>query len=364
MLLAFPFLRSLPSLASLAKSFAAPVIGLAALGLGACVVDPHPLVAWPPPVAEPAPAKEQAAAAEKQKASLSQLIARAHQGMSGAYNQHDAERFASFFADDAAAIFFGLPDAHGRAEIAAGMKRALSAVADAKTLDVRTFEKGNVQVVESVVRATMTGDFMGIKATKKSVGDRRVAIAWFNDDGLVSRWHEYADMPGMIAQMKGAKDAPPVPEFPDDDADDHVATDTGDEDKLAGWFNGVNDAYNQDDPRAVDALDGPEGEATLYFFGGKSISGKALSAFHVDFVKAFPKAKFAVDSAWGIDGFVVAERTMTATHKGPFGDLPASNREVTTHFAEVIQPGDGGKIARTWSYGNLGELTAPAKKTK
>jgi predicted ester cyclase len=206
---------------------------------------------------------------------------------------------------------------------------------------------------------------MGIKATKKPVGDRRIAIAWFNDDGTVSRWHEYADVPGMVAQMKGAKDAPAIPAFPDDDdADDHAASDTREEDKLAGWFTSVNDAFNQDDAKAIGALDAPDAEATLYFFGGKSVSGKGLSAFHVDFVKAFPRAQFAVQSAWGIDGFVVVERTMTATHKGPFGDMPASNREVTTHFAEVIQPGDDGKIERTWSYGNLAELTAAAKKTK
>ena len=33
----------------------------------------------------------------------------------------------------------------------------------------------------------MTGDMMGMKATGKPVGQMRLHVYWFNDDGLVER---------------------------------------------------------------------------------------------------------------------------------------------------------------------------------
>ncbi len=339
----------------------AVLVAVFALALGACGADPLPPEAWPPPVAEPVPSPPASAnsSGPVPKPTFAETVARTHRGVNDAFNTHDAQKFASYLTEDASVVFAGLPAVHGRAEVAAGLKRLFDALADARTADVRTFETESVQIVEFVVQGTMTGDFMGMKATKNAVGNRSVAIAWFDDEGLVSQWHEYADLPGMLAQMRGAKDAPPVAAWPSGAPEEHAARGTSDEEKLADWFVSTNEVFNKGDPKAVAAVSAQDADATLFFFGGKALKGKDVAAFHASFGKAFPNARFDVDNAWGVDGFAIAERTVTATQKTRFGSIPASNGEVILHLVDIWRP-DGDKIGRSWAYGNLAELATQA----
>jgi predicted ester cyclase len=326
-----------------------------------------PLVAPPPPTAEPVappPAAQADAEAGPAKPSLTELMAKAHAGMNEALDAHDADKFAAFLAEDVTVSVPGTPDIHGRAAVAASMKSIFAALGDLKVADVRTFVKGNVQITDFVLDATMTGDFMGIKATKKPIGGRRIVIAWFDDAGLVTKWHEYVDLAGTIAQMKGAKDAPAVPPMPSAPVEAHVAKGSRDEDDQVDWFARVNDAFNTGDPKAVDVLVAPDAEATVYLLGGKAMKAKEVTAFDADLSRAFSKPKYAVDGVWAIDGFVVTERTLTGTHKARFGSVPPSNKEVTVHLAEVLLPGADGKIQKAWTYGNLGEIAAPPPPAK
>jgi hypothetical protein len=61
-----------------------------------------------------------------------------------------------------------------------------------------------------------------------------------------------------------------------------------------------------------------------------------------------PGAQFALLNSWGVDGFVVAERTIT-TKKG------------TMHIGEVLQPNAEGKVQHGWVFGNPAEMM-PAPK--
>jgi predicted ester cyclase len=173
--------------------------------------------------------------------------------------------------------------------------------------------------------------------------------------------------------MKGAKDAPGIPPLPGKRAEAHVgdpppvAPDAGksddddkDESKIdPGWVQTLNDAYSKGDPKAVAALESDKADATLYFLGGKTVSGKALADFHAEFAKAFPDAKFTVDDSWVVDNFVIAQRTLTGTQKTRFGGVAPSKKPVTLHLAEVYALGDDGKVQHTWSYADLSELVPP-----
>jgi predicted ester cyclase len=322
---------------------------------------PPPQAPPPPPVAPapPPPAPTAETPPPPPKPALADLVGATMKNLGDAFNAHDSQKFAANFAADAVNTDVGFGDAHGRDEIAKAIQGFFDACSDAKGMPAHVWAKGNTVATDLVVSGTMTGDFMGMKATKKPVGRHQLIISTFNDDGLVSQQHIYGDGPGMMAQMKGAKEAPPVPDMPAA-TDMHWAKNTPDEDKLVDWAKGLNDAFNKDDAKALGATMASDADVTFYFLGGKVIkAGKDLDKFHAEFFKALPKAQFAVQTAWAADGFVVDERTITGTMKGRLGPMPASNKDVTVHIADVVLPTADGKVQHAWAFGNMVEMMPP-----
>jgi hypothetical protein len=330
----------------------------------ACGGEPPPPPQPPPPPAAPAQPLATAPTTEAPsppppKPAITDLVPQLLKNVTDAFNAHDAQKFAANFSSDVASTQFGMPEMHGRDEVAKSVQQFFDMSSDSKAGAARLFAKGNVVVVDWVSAGTMTGDFMGMKASKKPFGGHRLVIALLNDDGLMTQTHEYTDVSGSMAQVKGAKDAPPVPTVPTS-TEFHWAKNTPEEDKLVDWMKTTNDAFNKDDAKAVSALLAPEGDVTFYFSGGKIVKGaKELEKFHGDFLKAIPKAQFAISNAWGIDGYVIAERTITGTQKGRLGPIPASNKDVTMHEAAIFQPTADGKIQHVWTYGNAAEMAPP-----
>jgi len=232
-------------------------------------------------------------------------------------------------------------------------------VGDGKSAVTRMWMKGNVAVTEIVWAGTMTSDFMGVKANKKPIGQTRLHISWFNDDGLIKETHQYADAVGMMAQMKGQKGAPPVPTVPTNPPEVHIGKGTPDEDKLVDWAKGMDDTFSKDDAKAV--IGSMLADDSDYWFnitGKPATKGKKdLTKELTDLFKAFPDQKWTVVNAWGIDGYAIIEHTMTGTQKGPFGPLPASNKPVTNwHIADIAQTTPDGKQLHGWGFANLAEL--------
>jgi uncharacterized protein (TIGR02246 family) len=292
---------------------------------------------------------------------MAELVPMTLKNFTEAFNAHDAAKFAAQFAPDAVTTEYGGMDAHGREEIQKQVQMFFDMSSDAKGAAASLWGKGNMVAVDWVTAGTMTGDFMGIKASKKPIGGHRLVIGTLGDDGLMTMSHEYMDFPGLMAQMKGAKDAPEVPSVPATTAM-HMAKGTPEEDKLVEWVKTFNDAFNKDDPKAVTAMIAPEGDVQFFFMGGKVLkAGKELDKFSADFRKAMPKAQWAIVSSFAADGFVVAERTQTGTMKGKMGPVPPTNKEVTIHVAEIFQPTADGKLSHGWAFGNMGELMPPPK---
>jgi ketosteroid isomerase-like protein len=292
------------------------------------------------------------------KPTLAELVPVTLKGIGDAFNAHDAKKIATYFTDDAVVEVPGEPDVHGRDGIARSMQMILDLVGDAKSAPTRVWTKGNVAVVEIVWVGTMTGDFMGVKANKRPLGQTRLHVVFFTDDGLVKEQHEYGDAAGVSAQMRGAKMAPPVPVLPTNPPEVHAAKGTPDEDKLADWAKGIDDAFSKDDVKAVQFAD--DADYWLNISGQPAARGKKeMTRELTAFFKAFPDQKWTTTNAWGIDGFAIVEHTMSGTQKGPFGPLPASNKPVTAwHWVDIAQPSADGKLQHGWGYANLFEMMA------
>jgi ketosteroid isomerase-like protein len=280
-------------------------------------------------------------------------------GIADAFNAHDAKKVASFYAPDAVVASYGAPDAHGQDEIARGMDTYVFQVfGDAREAPVRAWSKDNLIVVETAWAGTMTGDFMGMKATKRPVGQVRLSVLWFNDDGLVKEGHEYGDDAGLMAQMAGKKNAPAVPAVPSNAPDLHLAKGTPDEEKLADFAKAMDPLFDKDDAKAVAAAMADDADYWDNISDGPAIRGKKdLTKDLEAFFKAFPDQKWATVNAWGIDGFAIVEHTMNGTQKGALGALRPSNKEVRDwHWIDVVQPSADGKVQHGWGYANLLEV--------
>jgi uncharacterized protein (TIGR02246 family) len=325
---------------------------------------PPPQAPPPPPVASapPPPASTaEAPPAPPAKPSMADLIPATLKSVTEAFNAHDAQKFAATYAADAVSVDIGMPDMHGRDEIAKSIAPLFEASSDLKGGAARLWAKGNNLVVDWVTAGTMTGDFMGMKASKKPFGRHELVFVTLSDDGLMTQTRIYGDGLGMMAQMKGAKEAPEVPSVPAT-TEMHWAKNSPEEDKLVDWMKAANETFNKDDAKALASLVAPEGDVTFYFMGGKVVKGpKDLEKFHTDFLKALPKAQFASSNIWAADGFVVTERTVTGVMKGKFGPMPPTNKEITIHEAAVMQATADGKMSHVWAYGNMGELMPPPK---
>ncbi len=327
--------------------------------------EPPPPQAPPPPPpamsAPPPPASTAATPPPPPKPTMADLIPATLKSVTDAFNAHDAQKFAANFTADAVHTDVGFGEAHGRDEIAKFIQGFFEASSDVKAGAAHTWAKGNMVAIDWVEAGTMTGDFMGMKASKKPIGHHSLVISTLNDDGLITQARVYGDGPGMMAQMKGAKDAPEVPAVPTAN-DMHWAKNSPDEDKLVDWAKSANDTFNKGDPKELSAMMAPDGDITFYSMGGKVIkAGKDLDKFHADFMKGVPKATFAISNVFAADGFVIEERTMTGVMKGKLGPVPPTNKEITIHEAAVIQPTADGKVSHVWAYGNMAELMPPPK---
>jgi predicted ester cyclase len=337
------------------------------LALAACGGEPQA----PPASPRPAPLDEAAAApppvvstppVEPPKPALSELIENSLEVMRVGFEAHDAAKMATAVTDDVAVYDYGVGETHGKADFQSATARLFSFVGDARLAIDRVWKKGNVVITELTWAGTMTGDVMGMKATHGPVGQIRLNVYWFNDDGLITELHEYADDAGVMAQMQKKKGAPPVPILPTNAPEVHLATGTPEASTLGDWAKGMDDAFDKDDAKLV--LAGWEDDADYWLntTGTPATRGKKDLARELEaFFKAFPDQKWTTTHAWDIDGFGIVEHSMSGTFKGRFGPVRPTGRTVTAwHQVDILQPAADGKLQHGWGYANSVEMLAQA----
>jgi predicted ester cyclase len=337
---------------------------LALLACGGEEPSPQPPPPPSPPAATAAIAAPGDAAppAAPPKPVLADLVESSLKATHDGFNAHDPAMMATAVTDDVAVFDYGTGETHGKGDFQSGMAQLFSFFGDARFVTNRVWKTGNVVITEITWAGTMTGDVMGMKATGKPVGQVRLHIYWFNDDGLIKELHEYADDAGLMAQMQGKKGAPPVPVLPTNSPEIHLAAGTPEQDKLGEWAKEMDDAFNKDDAKAVVGALADDADYWLNTTGlpaakGKKSLGKELESFF----KAFPDQKWTTTNAWGIDGFGVVEHAMTGTFKGPFGPIrPTGKKVIAWHQVDITQPSADSKVQHGWGYANLVEMLAQA----
>ncbi len=317
--------------------------------------------------------------------SLVDVVAQTLAGLRDAIDRHDAKKAASFFADDCWVASYAGPDLHGREEVAAELQSMFDAFGDLKSAPLRRWVKGNVVAYEFAWAGTMSGDFMGVKASHKPAGLVEFRVVRSGADGLIKEMHQYADMAGLVAQMTGKKTAPPVPILPSNVLEPHVAKGTSEEDELAAWAKGLDETRSKGNPKAVLAAMADDAD---YWnnLDGPSLKGKReLEKGVTAWFKAFPDQKWTVTGAWGIDGFAIVEHSMSGTQQGSLGALAASKKAVSDwHWVDVLQPVPASSgssagapapsgellVQHGWGFANVTEMTQqtgalkqPADKT-
>jgi steroid delta-isomerase-like uncharacterized protein len=307
-----------------------------------------PPVAAAPPSVEPAPPRPKPALIDMQKQAVAAACA--------AMNAHDAKRYSELFAPDATVDEYGLGEANGREAIAGGLQRAFDGFPDFKIGVTKIFVKNDALAQEWVITGTHTGEFNGAKPTNKTIGVRVASVLTFTPEGLIKTEHRYWDTSTLLSQL-GLMKAParPVAALPSGEPEWHVAKETSEEDNLVQIAKAINGAFekkSEADFRGALSEDISWSNVTQ----PKELRGMASAKqFFRTFTKAFPDAKFASVTLFGVDDVVVSESSMTATHAGPLGPLKPTGKPVTLHGLDIMTVKDG-KLASGSSYSNSFEL--------
>ncbi len=304
---------------------------------------PPPVDTTPPP--PPPPAKPPMI--EMQKAAM--------EGAQKALNGHDAKAFASVFAENAVVSVAGLNELSGRAAVEQNMAEWFETFKNIKLGFRRVWMKGDMVVLEWVINGTHSGDLFGVKGKENAIGHYGLSIVWFDADGKVKRENRYGELGAVLTQSGATKGKPKeVPTIPAT-AEIIVGKGTPEEDKnieVAKAVQGTLAKKSEADFLAA-VTDDVQYEGVLFL---DSVKGKAdAKKLFGGLTKAFPDMQFAPTTSIAAGDYAIVEYTMSGTHKGPLGALPASKKPVTVHLVDVYQLA-GGKVAKAWTYQNSVEL--------
>ncbi|HSO30887.1 MAG TPA: nuclear transport factor 2 family protein [Labilithrix sp.] len=331
-----------------------------ALVLAACggeeakpaVAPVTPVATTPPPPATALPVKEE----PKPQPTFAELQRKTSMGLGEALNAHDAKKIASFYTENAVVKMVGAPDVVGREAIAADWQKRFDAAPTSKAMATRVFVKGEVVVDEWSWAGTHSGDMMGMKATEKPIGAMGADVMWFTPEGLIKEQHTYLDAGTIMSQIGVSKaKGRAVPTVPSTPPSVLVSTNSPDEaknveaaTKMFGAFEKKSDADFMGGAAEDITWDDMTQPETMK---GKAAGKKYFNAM----TTAFPDIKATTQNAWGVGDFVIAEGTLSGTHKAAFFGIQPTKKQINLHGLDIIQFKDG-KIVSGRSYGNGAEM--------
>jgi len=273
-------------------------------------------------------------------------------------NGHDSKKLSETFAPDGTLTVYGEGEFKGREAIAGEIEPWFKAVPDFKIAITRVFAKGDVVISEWTVTGTNTGELMGDKPTKKPVGFKGVSVNWFTPEGLVKQEHRYFDQATVMGQLGKGKGMPfrPVATAPTGEPEVHAAKGTPEEDKIVEIGKGVYAAFEK--KAEADFLASADDKVVWSDVMAPKDTGKAdMKKFFGLYTKAIPDLKVTPDNIWGIDGFAVAEITMSGTQSGAIGPLKPSKTPLSFHAVDIVELKDG-KAVKGNTYGSSFEILA------
>jgi steroid delta-isomerase-like uncharacterized protein len=300
--------------------------------------------AKPPPAAKPTPVE--AAKATSQK-------------VAEAINAHDAKKWAALYAEDVLISEAPEPDAKGRAAVEKAAQMWFDSFKDIKITMGRIWVNKQTSVVEWTWTGMADGDVMGMKVSKKPVGNVGVVVITTGDDGLIKSERRYSDGPTVFGQIDpkaaGGQPVRPPPTALPAGSDAVEAKGTPDETKN---LDVAKKLYAAVDEHKVDEILSAFTDDCVYddFSSGETQKGKkAIKPALEGFLKALPDLKQPLEQQFAAGDYVVTIGPTNGTQKGALGPLKASNKPVSMHFVDVMQYKDG-KVNKAWTYQNSAEM--------
>jgi predicted ester cyclase len=226
----------------------------------------------------------------------------------------------------------------GRAAIGQGVQRGFDVFSSLKLASTRVLVKGDVVVHEWSMTGVHSAEFHGVKPTEKPVGLSGVSLLVFDaESGLIKEERRYADTPTLLSQVGASKaKARPIPIL-SSSPEWRTSRGSSDEDKNAAAFTRMMAAVGEKNEASYLAA---QTDDVAYDDMTQSVTMRGQSEakkWFNGFVATFPDVKADIAGMWAVDDYVVAEITITGTHK-------VSKKSVTVHGLDVVQMKDG-KVA-------------------
>jgi hypothetical protein len=268
--------------------------------------------------------------------------------------------------DDARFTFPGADDSRGREAIMRAHERLLGAFDERKIRTRRVWRTSSEQTVEWELTGVQARDWMGLKASQKSVTVKGVALLWTKDDGTITDLHLYFDLAAVKAQLDAA------PATPGSVAGQAAAvTIAADGSRPPQIFDqGASPSERADLALAKASLDALEGNDLVAYLGtladdveidtlerAQPYRGKgAATSYFKAMRKAIGQLDTTVTDAWGVGTFAVLEYTIAGEQIGPLGSIPAQrDKTVVLHIADIVEVA-ADKITHIWRYDNPAEI--------
>jgi hypothetical protein len=264
-------------------------------------------------------------------------------------------------------MFPGAHEAHGRDAIVRAHEALLGAFDDRAIVASRVWRTNKMQAVEWSLTAHQSRDWMGVKATNKSVIVSGMALMWTQSDGSIIDLHLYFDIAAVKAQLgNGPRDLVGIAKPASGGAYDPGSiepprrfeqTASSDEASNVAMVRTALSALEGSDVARYEAAMGagvdlqtPKSEGR-----GNGDAGAYFKAMHA----AIAQLDTTVTDAWGVGPFAVVEYTIAGEQVGPLDGIPPVQRDRTLvlHVVDVVEV-TGGKIAAVWRYDNPAEVLA------
>ncbi len=258
-------------------------------------------------------------------------------------------------------MFPGAHDAHGRDAIVRAHEALLGAFDERAIEPSRVWRTNGKQAVEWSLTGNQSREWMGVKATNKSITIRGMALMWTQADGSITDLHLYFDIAAVKAQLgvgrvgiaksafggthdAGAVEPPRLFEQTASSAETsnvavvRTALSALEGSDVAGYEAVMADGVDVQTP---DGAQRGKGDAGAYF--------KAMHA-------AIGQLDTTVTDAWGVGPFAVVEYTIAGEQVGPIDWIPIQrDKTLVLHIVDVVEVA-GSKIAAVWRYDNPSEI--------
>ena len=124
-------------------------------------------------------------------------------GVSAAWNKHGPQKFAAQFSEDGVLRVIATGDVLcGREQLKAGAEAYLRAFPDLRMERRSTYDCGEtVCIIETTMKATHQGEFMGIPVTQRSVELLTCSIFMLGAGGLLGEETVYFDAATLMGQL-------------------------------------------------------------------------------------------------------------------------------------------------------------------